>query len=71
MVDSRFDRTLQRASLGIRTPGQTRTPGLFFPAGENGSASPQVMSKPQGPFSQSSPLSPRTQTSPMKARTHP
>ena len=35
MVDSRFRRrTFQRASLGIRTPCQTRTPELFFPAGE-------------------------------------
>ncbi len=35
MVDSRFRRrTFPRASLGIRRPCQTRTPELFFPAGE-------------------------------------
>jgi WhiB family transcriptional regulator, redox-sensing transcriptional regulator len=35
MVDSRTRRrTLRRASLGIGTPCQTRTPELFFPAGE-------------------------------------
>jgi hypothetical protein len=44
MVDSRFRRrTLQRVILGIRTPRQTRTPELFFPAGEKswGDADPR------------------------------
>jgi WhiB family redox-sensing transcriptional regulator len=35
MIDGRFRRrTIRRASLGIRTPCQTRTPELFFPDGE-------------------------------------
>jgi hypothetical protein len=35
MVDTRLRRrTLARASLGTGTPCQTRTPELFFPAGQ-------------------------------------